>query len=117
MLGGGAIVSSILRLVTTVGILAAVYFLIIKPVLHTTESITHDINHSVNTGLSTANKAFKHANISSPKVRHKVRSDVRTVIRTSGNVKTSNLPADAQKLLKCVQKAGTDITKLQACQS
>lgn len=116
MLGSGTFISAILRLVVTVGILAAVYFLIVKPVLHTTETISHDINHSVNAGLSSANKAMHQADISSQKVRRKVRSQVRTVIKTSGNVDTSNLPPDAKRLLKCVQHAGTDVTKLQRCQ-
>ena len=113
---GGTLLSGILRLVVTVGILAAVYFLIIKPVLNTTESISHDINHSVNAGLNSANKAINQADISNPKVQRKVRTKVRTVIRTSGNVDTSNLPPEAKKLLKCVQRAGTDVNKLQACQ-
>jgi hypothetical protein len=116
MLGGGTFVSAILRLVVTVGILAAVYFLIVKPVLHTTESISHDINKSVQTGLNSTNKALKQADITNPKVRRRIRTKVRTVIHTSGGVDTSNLPPEARKLLKCVQKAGTDVNKLQACQ-
>ncbi len=116
MLGAGTFISAILRLLVTVGILAAVYFLIVRPVLDTTESITHDINHSVSAGLNSANQAIQESKISSPKVRREVRSKVRTVIKTSGNVDTSNLPPDARKLLNCVEKAGTDVDKLQACQ-
>ena len=41
MLGADTFVSSILRLVSTVAILAAVYFLIIKPVLSTTKDVVH----------------------------------------------------------------------------
>ncbi len=110
---GGTFLSAILRLVVTVGILAAVYFLIVKPVLNTTETISHDINHSVNAGLHSANKALHHA---PPKVRREVRSKVRTVIKTSGNVDTSNLPPEARRVLRCMQRAGTDVTKLQRCQ-
>lgn len=52
-------ISSILRLVVTVAILAAVYFLIVKPVLNTTENVTKSVNHSLDTGSSTAKRAFK----------------------------------------------------------
>ena len=113
---GGTLLSGILRLVVTVGILAAVYFLIVKPVLNTTETISHDINHSMSAGLNSANKAINQADITNPKVQRRIRTRVRTVIHTSGNVDTSNLPPSAKKLLKCVEKAGTDVTKLQACQ-
>jgi type II secretory pathway component PulM len=113
---GGTFVSAILRLAVTVGILVAVYFLIVRPVLDTTESITHDISHSMNAGLHSANRAIKQADITSPKVQRRVRTKVRTAIKTSGNVDASNLPADAQKLLRCVERAGADVDKLQACQ-
>ncbi len=117
---GGTLLSAILRLVVTVGILAAVYFLIVRPVLDTTKSVSHDIsrsvNHSVNAGLHSANHALNQSDITSPKVRRKVRTQVRTVIHTSGNVDTSNLPPEARRLLKCVQRANGNIDKLQACQ-
>jgi hypothetical protein len=70
----------------------------------------------MNAGLNSANKAINQADITNPKVQRRVRTKVRTVIRTSGNVDTSDLPASAKKLLKCVEKAGTDVSKLQACQ-
>ena len=50
MLGADTVISSVIRLVTTIAILAAVYFLIIKPVLDTTKTISHDVNRSVNSG-------------------------------------------------------------------
>jgi len=50
-----------MRLVVTVAILAAVYFFIVKPVLHTTSSISHDVNHAVNHGLHSAQKSFDSA--------------------------------------------------------
>ena len=43
-------------------------------------------------------------------------SQVRTVIHTSGNVNPSNLPPEARKLIKCIQKAHGDVNKIQACQ-
>ncbi len=52
------IASSLMRLIVTVGILVAVYFLILKPVLHTTDSISHSVTHAVNHGLHQAEHQF-----------------------------------------------------------
>jgi hypothetical protein len=52
------IVGSLMRLVVTCAILAAAYFLILKPVLDTTDSITHDVSHAVNHGLHSAQHEF-----------------------------------------------------------
>jgi hypothetical protein len=51
-----------MRLVVTCAILAAVYFLIVRPVLDTTDSITHDVSHAVNHGLHSAQKSFDGGN-------------------------------------------------------
>lgn len=42
MLGADTALSAVVRIVSTVAILAAVYFLIVKPILNTTESAVHD---------------------------------------------------------------------------
>jgi hypothetical protein len=108
-------VSSIMRLVTTVGILAAVYFLIVRPVLDTTEKISHDVNRSVTSGLNSANQALNQADIGSTKVRRRVRIEVHQAVKGTGHVDTSGLPRQAKRVLRCVQRAGTNVTKLQAC--
>ena len=40
----GNLTSGIIRLAVTVGILAAVYFFIVRPVLDTTENVSNEIN-------------------------------------------------------------------------
>jgi hypothetical protein len=50
-----------MRLVVTLAVLAAVYFLVVRPVLDTTESIGHDVNHAVTHGLHSAQKSFDQA--------------------------------------------------------
>ncbi len=42
MLGAGTAISAVIRVVSAVAILAAVYFLIVKPILNTTEKAVHD---------------------------------------------------------------------------
>ena len=46
MVGAGTIINPILKVVTTVAILAAVYFFIVKPSLETTERISSGINEN-----------------------------------------------------------------------
>ena len=46
MVGAGTIINPILKVVTTVAILAAVYFFIVKPSLDTTERISSGINEN-----------------------------------------------------------------------
>jgi hypothetical protein len=41
MLGAGTVINPIVRIVTTVAILAAVYFFIVKPVLDTTDNVVN----------------------------------------------------------------------------
>ena len=43
----GSVTSGIVRLLVTVGILAAAYFFIVKPVLDTTETISSETNDSI----------------------------------------------------------------------
>ena len=48
MLGAGTIINPIIKIVTTVAILAAVYFFIVKPTLDTTNDVVSDSLDSFN---------------------------------------------------------------------
>jgi hypothetical protein len=54
MLGAGTIINPIIKIVTTVVILGAVYLFFVKPALDTTESISSGINESVNNSIEGA---------------------------------------------------------------
>ncbi len=47
----GNLSAGIIRLLVTVGILAAVYFFIVRPTLDTTEKISHEVNANVQKGF------------------------------------------------------------------
>jgi len=81
MIGAGTFLNPLLKVVTTVAIITAIYFFMVRPIRDTTEDISGGITHSVNKGLNQAAKAQK----------------------------------QADKLLKCVQDAGGDVDKIQAC--
>lgn len=91
MIGAGTVINPIMRILTVVAILAAVYFFIVKPTLDTTND--------------TLDRAFE----SVPNAGQ-LQQSIRDSINTGqvGGV-------DTNKLLSCVQTAGQDVDKLQRC--
>lgn len=91
----------------TAGILAAVYFFVVKPTLETTEKISHEVNGNIQKGfeqtdLSQINKTIDDVN-------RRVQREVRKSLRTSPNTK------HADKLVRCIQRANQDVHKIQRC--
>jgi hypothetical protein len=116
MIGAGTLINPIIKIVTTVAILAAVYFFAIKPALDTTESISNDINHTVNHGFNQTNKELNHAFSG---IKSSDQKQVDQAIKGS-NVKVtgSDIPKSAQAQLKvanCIQQAAPNTAKIQAC--
>jgi hypothetical protein len=66
MIGAGTFINPLMKVVTTVAILAAVYFFIVKPVLDTTEN-------TVNRAFDTAAPALKQAERASRRARSQLR--------------------------------------------
>ena len=80
---------SLIRLIATVGILAAVYFFMIRPILDTT-------NDTIDKAFNGVNNAFDDAGVNPPNL--------------TGVGKT-----DAERVLACVQRVEPDTTKMQRC--
>ena len=80
---------SLIRLIVTVGILAAVYFFMIRPILDTT-------NDTIDKAFDGVNNAFDDAGVNPPNL--------------TGVGKT-----DAERVLACVQRVEPDTTKMQRC--
>ncbi len=102
MIGAGTIINPILKIVTTVAILAAVYFFIVKPTLETTEDIS--------------NRAFDSTD--------QIQDDIRESIENSVPAGPGSKPIDvkipksaekAQKLGDCVSGAVGDVAAIQKC--
>lgn len=100
----GNLSAGIIRLLVTVGILAAVYFFIVRPALDTTEKISHEVNVNVQQGLKEANIGQTINN-----VNRKVQREIRKSIRQSQQHGATN------KLLDCIQRAHQDVHKIQHC--
>ena len=94
MLGAGTIINPIIKIVTTVAILGAVYLFFVKPALDTTENITNSVNQSISGSFDSFDEVFEDAGV-----------DV--------NEPTSD--KQTQKLLDCVTAADQDVTKLERC--
>ena len=99
MLGASTVINPIIKIVTTVVILGAVYLFFVKPALDTTEHISDTVNESISGSFNSFDDAFDEA------------QGAGVTIQKPGSQK------DANKLLDCVQAANQDVNKLQRCAS
>lgn len=108
MVGAGTFLNPLLKVVTTVAILAAIYFFMVRPILDTTENISGGVLNSVNKGLDQAAKAQKQAKQAEQQAQQQGAQ--------SFEVEANDVSLkQADKLLRCVPNANGDVTKIQAC--
>ena len=103
----GNLTSGIIRLLVTVGILAAAYFFIVKPVLKTTEEAIRTTNNSFEkslggTGLGDIGKTIEDVN---RRVQREIRRSFHTAER-NGNPK---------HLVRCIERAHGDVHRIEKC--
>jgi hypothetical protein len=104
----GSLTSGIIRLLVTVGILAAAYFFIVKPVLKTTDNAIDSANQSFeksfgkDSGLGDIGETIEDVN-----------KQVQREIRLS--FKEAKKEGNPQRLVKCIQRAHGDVRKIQRC--
>jgi hypothetical protein len=103
----GVLSSGLIRLLVSVGILAAAYFFIVKPVLKTTTDAIKTTNDSFQksfgeNGLNDLHKTFEDVN---KQVERQVRRSFHTA-KQDGHPK---------KLVRCVQHAHGDVHRIQRC--
>jgi Tfp pilus assembly protein PilO len=103
----GNLTAGIIRLLVTVGILAAVYFFVVKPTLDTTEKISHEANSSIQKGFKEADLGELNKTIDN--VNRRVQREIKKSLRHS----PSHSAAD--KLVRCIQRAHQDVDKIQRC--
>ena len=73
----GNLSAGIIRLLVTVGILAAVYFFIVRPTLDTTEKISHEVNVNVQKGLKEAGDIGKTIEDVNRQVQREIKKSLR----------------------------------------
>ena len=108
----GNLESGIIRLAVAVGIIAASYFFIIRPVLNTTEHVSDSVNNSINQSFeqsfgpnSEASKALRQAN---RQVQIQIQRSVHQARHQGG-------AGRAEKLLHCIQHVAPDVGRMQRC--
>lgn len=103
----GNVTAGIIRLLVTVGILAAVYFFIVKPTLSTTEKISNEVNVNVQKGFEQAD--LRDINKTIDDVNRQVQREIKKSLRASKQ------QGDADKLIRCIQRANQNVNRIQRC--
>lgn len=103
----GSLTSGIIRLLVAVGILAAAYFFIVKPVLKTTGDAIKSTNQSFEksfggNGLDDIGKTIEDVN---KQVQRQIRRSFHTAEK-SGNPK---------RLVRCIKRANGNVHQIQRC--
>jgi len=103
----GNLSAGIIRLLVTVGILAAVYFFIVRPALDTTAKISHEVNGNIQKGFEQTNLGEIDKTIND--VNRKVQREIKRSLRQSQHHGAAN------KLVDCIQRAHQDVHKIEHC--
>ena len=98
---------SFTRLLVTVGILAAAYFFIVKPVLDTTETISSEANESIQKSFE--NSGFNQIDVTLENVNKRVEKQLNQAL------KQSKQHGDLDKLRICMKKAAGDVDRVKRC--
>ena len=116
----GMFTSSVLRLAVAVGILAASYFFIVRPILDTTNNAIDSaggFNQALNANIQ---QSVQQSNLG-PNVGRQVRRSLRRANRQVQRQLNRDLNQSAgrqrrqRRLLRCVQKAHGNVNRIQRC--
>ena len=105
MLGAGTVINPIIKIVTTVIILAAVGIFIVRPVLDTTEKTIDSVNESVRDAQQQSDDAFDDAQLNSAQSR----------AESYASSLQSSWPAASREVKGCVKSAGDNLNAMEAC--
>ena len=105
MLGAGTVINPIIKIVTTVAVLAAAYFFIVRPVLDTTDKAIDSVNESIDNANQQSNDAFDDAQLNSAQSR----------ADSYASSLQSSWPAAAREVKGCVRSAGDNVNAMEAC--
>jgi uncharacterized membrane protein YhiD involved in acid resistance len=112
----GNLTSGIIRLAVTVGILAAVYFFIVKPILHTTEHTVDSTNKAFEKSFHSSDFNTKAIEENVNKTIEDVNREVQVQVEHSFHVtKAQGGVKKQEKLLHCVQRASGNVHRMERC--
>jgi hypothetical protein len=102
LIGAGTFINPLLKIVTTVAILAAVYFFIVKPTLDTTEQ-----------AFETVSPAFQQLDDVPVQVRRSIRQAQR--LQENANQVGQVQLEEANRLIACINRADSDVDRITSC--
>jgi hypothetical protein len=103
----GSLTSGVIRLAVTVGILAAVYFFIVKPVLKSTDNAIKSTNSSLEKSLG--GTGFDDIAKSLEGVDQQVERQIRRSLHTA------KVNGNPKKLVHCVEHARGNVHRIRRC--
>lgn len=110
MIGASTFLNPIFKVVTTVAILAAVYFFILRPVLDTTESVSRSVADQTRQALEEGRQRAAETQTSvALNVAH-------SRINSFANSLLSTWPAASRAVRKCEKAAGDNPDPLERCE-
>ena len=105
----GSLTSGVIRLLVAVGILAAAYFFIVKPVLKTTDNAINSANKTFEKSFGTHGTDLTDISRTIDQVNHRVQIEIRRSFHTAKK------EGNPKRLVKCIQRSHGDVQKIQHC--
>lgn len=105
----GNLTSGLIRLLVTVGILAAAYFFIVKPVLSTTEEAIRTTNQSFEKSFGVNGADITDISGTIDDVNRKVQREIRRSFHTAEK------KGNPKRLIRCIERANGNVHKIQRC--
>jgi hypothetical protein len=106
LIGAGTVINPIVKIVTTVAILAAVGFFIVKPILDTTEEVSRQTSDSIRQAQESSRELSAGINLDIS--RSRTHSFIQSL--------ASTWPAAARAARACMHSAGQALPALQQCE-
>jgi hypothetical protein len=105
----GSLTSGIIRLLVTVGILAAAYFFIVKPVLKTTDKAIDGANKSLENSLGIHGADITDISGTLDDVNRQVERQIRRSFHTAEK------EGNPKRLVRCIKRSHGEVQKIQRC--
>jgi hypothetical protein len=105
----GTVTSGVVRLLVTVGILAAAYFFIVKPVLKTTSDTFKEANQSFQKSFGNNGAGLEDISRTIDDVDKQVR------VQITRSFHVAKIDGNPKRLVRCIQKAEGNVHRIERC--
>ena len=109
VIGAGTVISPIIKVVTTVAVLAATYFFIVRPILDTTEDTVSSVSNGIRNSGQQGSTGSTAADLEAS--RSRAVSFGRSVLAGS-----QPWPDATREILGCVREAGDSLPAMRRCE-